>query len=201
MSGSGKSTLVKLLVNFFEPYQGEITINNYPLNSINKHVLRSLINYIPQNPYIFSGTILENLKLGNRKGIEYNDIISACKIAMINKDIEKMPLQFRTILDENGSILSGGQRQRLSIARALLSPAEILIFDESTSGLDAITERKLVDNLLKLKDKTIIFIAHRLAIAKRTDNIIVLDNGKIVEKGNHNQLLSKKGYYYNLVTK
>lgn len=201
MSGSGKSTLVKLLVNFFEPYQGEITINNYPLNSINKHVLRSLINYIPQNPYIFSGTILENLKLGNRKGIEYNDIISACKIAMINKDIEKMPLQFRTILDENGSILSGGQRQRLSIARALLFPAEILIFDESTSGLDAITERKLVDNLLKLKDKTIIFIAHRLAIAKRTDNIIVLDNGKIVEKGNHNQLLSKKGYYYNLVTK
>lgn len=110
-----------------------------------------------------------------------------------------MPLQYETKLDENGSILSGGQKQRLTIARALLSPAEVLIFDESTSGLDMVTERKLVDNLLSLDSKTIIFIAHRLSIAKRTNNIIVLDHGMIVEQGSHDKLMEKKGYYFRLV--
>lgn len=123
----------------------------------------------------------------------------ACKIAMIDTDIAKMPLQLKTELDENANILSGGQKQRITIARALLSPAQVLIFDESTSGLDAITEKKLIDNLMKLKSKTIIFIAHRLSIAKRTNNILVLDSGKIVEKGRYDELLAKKGYYYNLV--
>lgn len=112
---------------------------------------------------------------------------------MIYKDIEKMPLQFDTRLDETGSILSGGQR--VTIARALLSPAKVLILDEATSGLDAITERKLVDNLMKLKSKTIIFIAHSLTIAERTNNIVVLSNGKIVEQGTHKELISKKGFY------
>ena len=118
---------------------------------------------------------------------------------MIAADIEKMPLQFNTNLDENGNTLSGGQKQRLTIARALLSPAKILIFDESTSGLDTITEKKLIDNLTKLSDKTIIFIAHRLAVAQRTDKILVLHEGKLVEQGSHAELMRKQGYYYNLV--
>lgn len=199
MSGSGKSTLMKLLVGFFEPNKGEIFLNSHSLKDVNRHTLRTYINYTPQEPYVFSGTILENLKLGNRENITQADIVNACKIAMIYKDIEKMPLQFDTKLDEMGSILSGGQRQRLTIARALLSSAKVLIFDEATSGLDAITERKLVDNLLKLKDKTIIFIAHRLAIARRTNNIVVLNDGKIVEQGSHKDLMVEKGYYYDLV--
>lgn len=114
-------------------------------------------------------------------------------------DIDKMPLQFETLLDENGNTLSGGQKQRITIARALLSPAHMLIFDESTSGLDTITEGRLVDHLLTLKDKTIIFIAHRLAIAKKTNNVIVMENGHIIEAGSHAELIAKKGTYYQLI--
>lgn len=102
-------------------------------------------------------------------------------------------------MDENAKVLSGGQKQRLTIARAILSPASVLIFDESTSGLDTITEKKVIDNLMKLQDKTIIFIAHRLSVAKRADDIVVIDDGKIVEEGNHNKLMANKGYYYDLV--
>jgi ATP-binding cassette subfamily C protein/competence factor transporting protein len=199
MSGSGKSTLVKLLIDFFEPSSGEILINQHPLKLVDKHIIRSFINYIPQEPYIFSGSIEDNLRLGNRANITLAEIEKACKTAMIAADIEKMPLQFNTNLDENGNTLSGGQKQRLTIARALLSPAKILIFDESTSGLDTITEKKLIDNLTKLSDKTIIFIAHRLAVAQRTDKILVLHEGKLVEQGSHAELMRKQGYYYNLV--
>lgn len=199
MSGSGKSTLVKLIVDFFSPNKGEVTINDNPTTAINKHTLRSYINYVPQTPYIFSGTIKENLLLGSRKGITDDDIQRACEVAEIYQDIEKLPLKFNTKMDENAKILSGGQKQRLTIARALLSPAKVFIFDEATSGLDTITEKRVVDNLVNLKDKTIIFIAHRLSIAKRTDNIVVLNNGEIVEKGTHDELLKKHGYYYELI--
>lgn len=199
MSGSGKSTLAKLLINFFDVTSGEITFNQQPIKMIDKHTLRKFVNYVPQDPYIFAGTIEDNLRLGNRAQIELTDIRQACKLALIDTDIERMPLQYRSLLDENGNVLSGGQRQRITIARALLSPAEVLIFDESTSGLDAITEKKLVDNLVNLKDKTIIFIAHRLAIAKRTNNILVLHQGKLVEQGTHAELIQKQGYYYDLI--
>lgn len=199
MSGSGKSTLVKLLVDFFSPIKGKVTLNNYSTKEINKHVLRSYVNYVPQNPYVFAGTIKENLLLGSRSNITEKDIAEACRIAEIKNDIEKLPLGFNTQLDENAKILSGGQKQRLTIARALLSSAKVLIFDEATSGLDTITEKKVVDNLINLRDKTIIFIAHRLAIAERTDNIVVLNQGQIVEQGNHAELMTKHGYYYDLV--
>lgn len=199
MSGSGKSTLVKLLVDFFKPNKGKVYINNYDVQNIDKHILRQFINYIPQSPYVFSGSIIENLTLGSRPKLTNEEIIRACRIAEIDKDIENMPLQFETVLDENGNTLSGGQKQRITIARALLSPAKVLIFDESTSGLDSITENRIMNNLMELKDLTVIFIAHRLSIAKRTDNIVVLDKGKIVEKGNHRELINKKGYYFNLL--
>lgn len=199
MSGSGKSTMVKLLVDFFSPTKGKVTFNGHSTRSINKHVLCSYVNYVPQTPYIFAGTIKENLLLGSRKNITEKEIEEACQIAEIKNDIEKLPLGFNTQLDENAKILSGGQKQRLTIARALLSPAKVLIFDEATSGLDTITEKKVVDNLIRLKNKTVIFIAHRLAIAERTDNIVVLNQGQIVEQGNHSELMAKHGYYYDLV--
>ncbi len=141
----------------------------------------------------------ENLRLGNRSGITEKDIAKACQLALIDTDINKMAMQYQTKLDENGNTLSGGQRQRLTIARALLSPAQVLIFDESTSGLDAITEKQLIDNLVAMTDKTIIFIAHRLSIAKRTNHIIVLHDGRVAEEGTHAALLNEHGYYYDLI--
>lgn len=159
-----------------------------------------MINYIPQNPYIFSGTIEDNLRLGSREDITIEDIELACKVALIGEDIEKMPLRLKTVLDEGGNTLSGGQKQRITIARALLSPAKVLVFDESTSGLDTITEKKLVDNLVNLPNKTVIFIAHRLAVAKKTDYIFVLNNGKLVEQGKNDELVRQHGYYFNLLS-
>lgn len=199
MSGSGKSTMVKLLVDFFSPSKGKITFNGWKTTEIDKHVLRSYVNYVPQTPYIFSGTIKENLLLGSRNNLTETDILHACRIAEIDHEIQNLPLQFDTKMDENAKILSGGQKQRLTIARALLSPAKILIFDEVTSGLDTITEKKVVDNLMNLTDKTVIFIAHRLAIAERTNNIVVIDHGQIVEHGGHTELMQKHGFYYKLV--
>lgn len=199
MSGSGKSTMVKLLVEFFSPSKGKLTFNGFDSTKVDKHVLRSYVNYVPQTPYIFSGTIKENLLLGSRPNITEEDMLEACQIAAIESEIGQLPQQFETKMDENAKILSGGQKQRLTIARALLSPAKVLIFDEATSALDTITEKKVVDNLMKLKNKTIIFIAHRLAIAQRTNNIVVIDHGQIVEQGSHDELIQKHGFYNNLV--
>lgn len=197
MSGSGKSTLVKLLVRFFDPTSGRVEFNEYVSNKIDKRDLRNYINYVPQTPYVFSGTIEENLRLGSRGDLTLKDVMMACETAMIDNDIRKMPLGLRTTLDENASILSGGQKQRIAIARALLSPAQVLIFDESTSSLDTITEKKIINNLMKLENKTIIFVAHRLSIAKNTDRILVLNDGKIVEQGNHDELMRKKSIIMN----
>jgi ABC-type bacteriocin transporter len=201
MSGSGKTTLAQLLAGFYPVKQGDITVNNKSIENIDRHVLRSYINYIPQTPYLFNGTILENLTLGCRPGITMQDIQKACQMAEINQDIENKPLQYQTELSENGTILSGGQKQRLTIARALLSPAQVLIFDESTSALDTITEDKIINNLLSLNNKTIIFVAHRLNIAKKVDKIVLLDEGKIVDQGSHKELLQNSDFYAELFNK
>lgn len=201
MSGSGKTTLAQLLAGFYSVKQGDITINGQSIENIDRHALRSYINYVPQTPYLFNGTILENLTLGCRPGITMQDIQEACKMAEINQDIENKPLQYQTELSENGTILSGGQKQRLTIARALLSPAQVLIFDESTSALDTITENKIINNLLSLTNKTIIFVAHRLNIAKKVDKIVLLDKGKIVDQGSHKELLQNSNFYAELFNK
>lgn len=135
ISGSGKTTLAKMIVNFFEPYKGRITINNNDLKMIDKKVLRQHINYLPQQAYIFSGSILENLTLGANQMISQEDIIKACEIAEIRQDIEQMPMGYQTELSD-GAGLSGGQKQRIALARALLTKAHVLILDEATSGLD-----------------------------------------------------------------
>lgn len=201
MSGSGKSTLAKLLVNFYNPNKGKITFNGNNVTMIDKHILRENIVYVPQTPYIFAGSVRENLTLGRSEHLTLAQIKQACQIAEIDKEIEELSLQYETVLDENGGSLSGGQQQRLAIARALLSPAKVLIFDESTSNLDPILERKIIDNLLRLSDRTIIFIAHRLIIAEKTNNIIVMKSGKIVERGRHAELIKQGKYYAELAGK
>lgn len=200
ISGSGKTTLAKMIVNFFEPYKGRITINNNDLKMIDKKVLRQHINYLPQQAYIFSGTILENLTLGANQMISQEDIIKACEIAEIRQDIEQMPMGYQTELSD-GAGLSGGQKQRIALARALLTKAPVLILDEATSGLDVLTEKKVIENLMAMTDKTIIFVAHRLSISERTNQVIVLNQGKVIETGSHQELMTKQGFYYHLFSK
>ena len=197
ISGSGKTTLAKMIVNFYEPNQGNIRLGNMDLKMIDKKQLRQYINYLPQQSYIFSGSILDNLTLGASPDITQEDILMACQIAEIRADIEAMPLGYQTELSD-GAGLSGGQKQRLALARALLTQAPILILDEATSGLDVLTEKKVINNLMQLTDKTIIFVAHRLSIAKQVDRVIVLDKGKLIEEGSHQELINKQGFYYHL---
>ncbi|HFH9975279.1 TPA: peptide cleavage/export ABC transporter ComA [Streptococcus pyogenes] len=198
ISGSGKTTLAKMLVNFFSPTKGEILLDDVNLEDIDKESLRRYINYLPQQPYVFNGTILDNLLLGAKEGTTQEDILKAVQIAEIKSDIEAMPLNYQTELTSDGSGISGGQRQRIALARALLTGSPILILDEATSSLDVLTEKKIIDNLMAL-DKTLIFIAHRLTISERTEHIVVLDKGNIIEEGNHTELLAKQGFYAHLV--
>ncbi len=200
VSGSGKTTLAKMIVNFFEPYKGQISINHQDIKNIDKKILRRHINYLPQQAYIFNGSILENLTLGGNNMISQEDILKACELAEIRQDIERMPMGYQTQLSD-GAGLSGGQKQRIALARALLTKAPVLILDEATSGLDVLTEKKVIDNLMSLTDKTILFVAHRLSIAERTNRVIVLDQGKIIEVGSHKELIQAQGFYHHLFNK
>lgn len=197
-SGSGKTTLSKLLMNFYPWEKGEIFIGDYNLKDINLESLRNRIAYISQDIFLFSGTIRENLELGNDDAT-LEDIIEACKLSKADEFINKLPLRYETMLEENGANLSGGQKQRLAIARALLKKPDILIMDEATSNLDSITEKaieKTINNLSK--NITTIIIAHRLSTIMRCDKIFVMEQGKFIEQGTHNELIQKKGRYYNL---
>lgn len=200
VSGSGKTTLAKMIVNFFEPYKGHISINHQDIKNIDKKVLRRHINYLPQQAYIFNGSILENLTLGGNHMISQEDILRACELAEIRQNIERMPMGYQTQLSD-GAGLSGGQKQRIALARALLTKSPVLILDEATSGLDVLTEKKVIDNLMSLTDKTILFVAHRLSIAERTNRVIVLDQGKIIEVGSHQELMQAQGFYHHLFNK
>lgn len=200
VSGSGKTTLAKMIVNFFEPYKGHISINHQDIKNIDKKVLRRHINYLPQQAYIFNGSILENLTLGGNHMISQEDILKAYELAEIRQDIERMPMGYQTQLSDRAG-LSGGQKQRIALARALLTKAPVLILDEATSDLDVLTEKKVIDNLISLTDKTILFVAHRLSIAERTNRVIVLDQGKIIEVGSHQELMQAQGFYHHLFNK
>ena len=200
VSGSGKTTLAKMIVNFFEPYKGHISINHQDIKNIDKKILRRHINYLPQQAYIFNGSILENLTLGGNSMISQEDILKACELAEIRQDIERMPMGYQTQLSD-GAGLSGGQKQRIALARALLTKSPVLILDEATSALDVLTEKKVIDNLMSLTDKTILFVAHRLSIAERTNSVIVLDQGKIIEVGSHQELMKAQGFYHHLFNK
>lgn len=197
-SGSGKTTLAKLLLRFYEWEKGEIYYGNYNIKDINIDTLRSKIAYISQDIFLFSGTIRENLSLGNEQA-SLEEIIESCKLSRANEFIEKMPLRYETLLEENGANLSGGQKQRLAIARALVMKPDILIMDEATSNLDSITEKAIEKTIDALPNNiTTIIIAHRLSTIMRCDKIYVMQDGEIIENGSHEQLINKKGTYYNL---
>ncbi len=143
---------------------------------------------------------LKILTLGAKEGISQADVLKACEIAEIRSDIEQMPMGYQTELSD-GAGLSGGQKQRVALARALLTKSPVLILDEATSSLDVLTEKKIMDNLLQMADKTVIFVAHRLSISQRTDRVIVMDKGKIIEEGTHSELIAANGFYHHLFNK
>jgi ATP-binding cassette subfamily B protein len=197
-SGSGKSTLVKLLMNFYQADTGDIVIDGYNIQDIAIDSLRNRIAYVPQDTFLFSGSIKENLELGN-DGPSMNQVIDAARMAKAHEFINDLPLRYNTKLEENGTNLSGGQRQRLSITRAILKQPDILILDEATSSLDTVTEKAIEDTLSKVtEDITSIVIAHRLSTIMKCDRIYVMDKGQIVESGDHNSLLDKQGAYFDM---
>lgn len=201
-SGSGKTTLISLLQNLYPIKSGKIHIGTYDLNHIHYQSLRSLIGVIPQQLNLFSGTVIENIALGYSFP-DMHRILDLSKQLGITEFVEKLPDGFGTEIGENGALLSGGQKQRIAIARALYKNPEILLMDEATSALDTNSERivkNVIDNF-KAQGKTVIVIAHRLSTIANADTILVMENGSIIETGNHKNLLIQKGKYFNLWTK
>jgi ATP-binding cassette, subfamily B, bacterial len=196
-SGSGKSTLAKLLLGLYLPTSGEILYDNIPLQSLNWRSLRRQFGVVLQESFLFSGSIRQNISL-NHPSLSLEKIIAAAKLAAIHDDIMQMPMGYQTRIAEGGSGLSGGQRQRLSLARALAHQPAMLLLDEATSHLDVVTESIIEHNLHNLSS-TRIAIAHRLSTIRNADTILVLDQGTIVEQGNHEQLLRLDGHYAALI--
>jgi len=197
-SGCGKSSIIKLLMGFYPPQRGTIFVNYKPLSDLNLKDLRKLISYVPQDSYIYNGTIEENILYGNINA-NFEDIVNAAKFAYAHDFIIMQPDGYKTIVGERGSKLSGGQKQRIAIARAFLKKSPILLLDEATSALDSDSEKSIYKSLEYLmKDKTTIIISHRLSTIEKADNIFVLNNGKIVEHGKHHELLKNGNLYKTL---
>jgi len=200
-SGSGKTTLAKLLVGFYLPTEGTLTVDGYDLTAIDKEYYRAQIGYVMQSNLLFSGTIAENIASGEENP-DRNRIIEVAKLSDAHGFISKMPLGYEQVVGERGVGLSGGQLQRLCIARALYHNPRLLIFDEATSALDTQSESNILRSMQHiLKGRTAVVIAHRLSTIMGADKILVLYNGSIVEEGNHGELVEKKGMYYQLVKK
>ena len=197
-SGSGKSTLMKLLPRLYSPNNGLIKIDDYDVDKVELYSLRRQIGIVPQDPLLFSGTVAENISL-IKPDADSEEIVAAAKLACAHDFIMELPQGYSTPVGERGGSLSGGQRQRIAIARTLLGKPKLLVMDEATSALDYETERKVCDNLVdNLKDCTVFFITHRLSTIKRSDRIIMLHQGALVEEGTHSSLMSLNGRYYAL---
>ena len=200
-TGSGKSTLMNLICRLYDIEEGEILIDNNPVKKINLKSLRETIGYVPQDTFLFSDTIMNNIKFGLNNATE-NDVINACKTAKIHNEIMNFDKGYETLLGERGINLSGGQKQRISIARALIKKPKILILDDCLSAMDTETEKEILQSLEDYtKGITSIIISHRISSIKNADNIIVLENGSIVQQGTHNQLIDQNGYYKQLYYK
>lgn len=197
-SGCGKSTLLKLLLRFYDPTAGRVLVDGVDMRDFNLDSLRGGMGLVSQDPFIFNGTIRENIALGNPDA-HLSDIIAAARSAGLDDFIAKLPERYDTLIGERGANLSGGQRQRLAIARALLRTPEVLLFDEATSHLDTTTERAIQQNLRSvLADKTVVLVAHRLSTIREADIIYVMHEGEIVEQGGHRELLARGGRYADL---
>lgn len=197
-SGSGKSTIAKLLLKYYEPESGEITIDGVDIKDYRNDSLRRVISYVPQNIELFSKSIFDNIRVC-RQNSTLEEVKVAAKAADAHEFIKRLPMQYYTFLEEAGNGLSGGEKQRIALARAFLKENEFYIMDESTSNLDFATENIIFDMIYnKFRNKSMLIIAHRLATVKNCDLIIVLDKGQIVEQGTHEELLEKQGRYYRL---
>lgn len=197
-SGSGKTTLVNLIPRFFEVSEGNIEVNGINIKNLSLKKYRDYIGVVPQESFLFSGTVYDNIAFG-KAGVTEEDIIKAAKMANTYNFIMELPNQFKTEVGERGTMLSGGQKQRIAIARALIQNPEIMILDEATSALDTESERLVQDALDKLMvNRTTFVIAHRLSTIINADKIVVMENGEIKEVGNHQELLKLNGLYRHL---
>ncbi len=200
-TGSGKSTIVNLISRLYDTTSGEVLIDNTSIKSFNLNDLRDQIGSVPQDPFLFSDTIENNIKFGKEDATKL-EIETAAKNSVVHNNIIDFKNQYKTILGERGVTLSGGQKQRVSIARAIIKEPKILIFDDCLSAVDTETEEKILQNLKRVSnDKTTFIISHRVSSAKNADKIIILDEGNIIQQGTHDELINQNGYYKELYEK
>ncbi len=198
--GSGKSTLLKLVMRFYEPEEGAVLLDGVDVRRIRLSSLRRHVGYVPQEPFVFNGTLYDNIALGNASATP-EEVARAAEVAKIREFIESLPKGFDTPVGERGVNLSGGQRQRIAIARALVRNPRVLLLDDPVANLDASTEKALLEDLREiLKDRTAIIVSQRLSLVPLVDRIVVMNDGEIVEEGTHEELMERRGLYYRLYT-
>ncbi|WP_396186742.1 ABC transporter ATP-binding protein [Flavobacterium sp.] len=200
-TGSGKSTIISLISRLYDVTEGRIKVDEKEISTVNLYDLRNSIGIVPQDAFLFSDTIRNNIKFGKENATD-EEVEAAAKSAVVHNNIMDFNKQYDTILGERGITLSGGQKQRVSIARAIIKNPKILLFDDCLSAVDTETEEAILNNLQEIcKDKTTIIVSHRVSSAKNADRIIILDEGRIIEQGSHNQLINQEGYYADLYLK
>ena len=200
-TGSGKSTILSLISRMYDVTEGKINIDKNEISSINLFDLRNSIGIVPQDAFLFSDSIKNNIMFGKQDATE-EEVKSAARSAVVHDNIMGFNKQYETVLGERGITLSGGQKQRVSIARAIIKNPPILLFDDCLSAVDTQTEEAILNNLNEIcKDKTTIIVSHRVSSAKNADKIIIIDNGQIIQQGSHNQLVNQEGYYSALYLK
>ncbi|MBL7559735.1 ABC transporter ATP-binding protein [Olleya sp. YSTF-M6] len=200
-TGSGKSTILDLVGRLYDVNKGQILVDHQSIESLNLYSLRDATGYVPQDAFLFSDSINNNIKFGKENATD-QEVIEAAKLAQVHKNIVKFKNKYNTVLGERGITLSGGQKQRVSIARAIIKTPQIMLFDDCLSAVDTETEEKILNNLKTItKGKTTLIVSHRISSAKNADKIIVLDDGNIVQSGTHQQLINTDGYYKELYLK
>ena len=200
-TGSGKSTILELIARLYDTAPQSLFIDNTPIKDLNLQSLRSSIGFVPQDAFLFSESISENIKFGKQDATD-QQVIAAATLAAVHKNITGFTKGYQTILGERGITLSGGQKQRVSIARALIKDPAILLFDDCLSAVDTETEEEILSNLQRIsQNKTTVIVSHRVSSAKNADKIIILEEGRVIQQGTHNELVNTPGYYKELYLK